>query len=585
MVLSGLGLIGLGAAALIRSLDAAQVLAASSARDAAVSAARLIRRELADPEALLELGGVPFHAVGGELEVPAALRPLQPREDPGRRAVDASLRALAMPGVDDAGLARLEEAARTADVDAACWLWSWLGWNAFREGRPDDAVRWLDCLLDRIPQVVESPRTTRPRAALQSGLLLAAALGEVAGRVQVELLPLVATAPAAELAQIAARLREREAFELVDELEARAAEVASGRAVLGVLGEALPRLRGDSGLLGIGGAVVAWESAVWESSDGERIDGVWLGDAVGALRRADVRLVAEAVDGAEAAVVDAVYVVPGSIDAAAGSAGAWGLGLVLLACGGVFGWSLFTARRALRGEADALRARAEFLQSVTHELKTPLASIRLLAERLHEGRVTREAKQREHHALLAGEAARLTVLVENVLDLGRMERQERGYDRREVEIDEVVGEACRLFAPVAQAAGMELREEYRAAGVVGRIDRGALVQALVNVMENARKYAAAGGVVEVSTAPAEGGGYLLRIRDRGPGIPSDERERIFERFVRGVAQRDGSVSGVGLGLHLARRIAEAHDGTLHCEVPDDGLGAAFVFRLPVEAQA
>ena len=96
---------------------------------------------------------------GGELEVPGSLHPLRPLDDPGPRAVDASLRALAAADLDDESRVRLEDAARTADLDAACWLWSWLGWHAFRGGAPDRAARCLECLLDRLP---DRPLTVGP---------------------------------------------------------------------------------------------------------------------------------------------------------------------------------------------------------------------------------------------------------------------------------------------------------------------------------------------------------------------------------------------------------------------------------------
>jgi two-component system phosphate regulon sensor histidine kinase PhoR len=256
-----------------------------------------------------------------------------------------------------------------------------------------------------------------------------------------------------------------------------------------------------------------------------------------------------------------------------------GLALVLLACAAVFVGGLVAMRRALRRETDALRARAEFLTSVTHELKTPLSSIRLLAERLREGRVRGVEKQHEYYALLAGETARLTVLIENVLDLGRMERGERSYETRPESIDDVAREAAALFEPIAKSDGLEFAFTADAAGTRAAIDRGAIVQAVVNLLDNARKYGRSGGRIELSTRSLGSAGEIT-VRDSGPGVPLAERERIFQRFARGAAHQSGAVPGVGLGLHLARTIARAHGGELVCTSAGDGPGARFVLRLP-----
>jgi len=249
-----------------------------------------------------------------------------------------------------------------------------------------------------------------------------------------------------------------------------------------------------------------------------------------------------------------------------------------------FGAAALQQRRASRREAAAVRAQAEFSTTVTHELRTPLAAIRLLAEMLADGRA--RGREAEYYGMLVGEAARLSMLIENVLDLGRIERGERAQDPRPVELSPVVDETLALFTPLAHRDGLrvEWRDELPTAQRVV-VDRGGLVQALVCVLDNARKYGAAGGVVEV-VAARDGSRVLLRIRDRGPGVPEDERERIFDRFVRGSAHAHGSTPGVGIGLYLARAIVRRMGGDLVCERPDDGgPGACFTMSLPEESSA
>lgn len=247
-----------------------------------------------------------------------------------------------------------------------------------------------------------------------------------------------------------------------------------------------------------------------------------------------------------------------------------------------FGLGLVLSFRAMLKETAAVKARADFLTSVTHELKTPLASIRLLAEMLDEGRVKGEEKRNEYYRLLAGESARLTVLIENVLDLGTMERGERAYDLRRSHVDGIVREAVGVFEPLARRDKMELNLELGADDIEVQLDCGAFVQALLNVMENARKYASGGERLEIRSA-AGNGRYELNVRDFGPGVPAREQEMIFQRFQRGQEQLNGNVAGVGLGLYLARTILRAHGGDLVCESADGG-GSSFRFTLPVAGE-
>lgn len=251
-----------------------------------------------------------------------------------------------------------------------------------------------------------------------------------------------------------------------------------------------------------------------------------------------------------------------------------GIGLLLL-----FGGSVWATMRGLSRETAAMRARTEFLSGVTHELKTPVASMRLIADVLHDDEVPK-ARQREYFAMLAGESARLSALIENVLDLGQMERGERAYDLRDDDAVDVVREAVQSYAPLADHHGMQLELHEGVGEAPANIDRGAILQALLNLFENARKYASAGKRIDVHTE-ASRDHFVVRVRDHGPGVPSAERERIFTRFQRGAAQQSGSIAGVGLGLFLSRSIVARHRGTLTCTTPADGPGSVFELSLPL----
>lgn len=260
--------------------------------------------------------------------------------------------------------------------------------------------------------------------------------------------------------------------------------------------------------------------------------------------------------------------------------------------------------RAAQREVAAARTQAEFLTTVTHELKTPLAGIRLLGEMLAEGRA--RGREQDYYRMLAGEAERLSQLIQNVLDLGRIERGERAYDLRTHDVGDLVRSTLAWFAPLAQQAGLVVDATLPAAPCPAQLDRDAFVQALVAVLDNARKYGASGGRIDVLVAP-QPRALVVAVRDRGPGVPAAESERVFERFVRGEAHRHGSTPGVGIGLYLARTIVRRLGGELTVASPAEaealfaaraaaepaatagaaphGPGACFVFRLPTETPA
>jgi signal transduction histidine kinase len=164
-----------------------------------------------------------------------------------------------------------------------------------------------------------------------------------------------------------------------------------------------------------------------------------------------------------------------------------------------------------------------------------------------------------------------------------MQRGERAYDRRACDLREVLDEAVALFAPIAEREGLQLRVRAADVPAPACADRGALLQALLNVLDNGRKYGAAGGAIEVATGRREGR-FELRVRDFGPGVPASERAAIFGQFQRGTAHQDGAIPGVGLGLHLSRAILRHHGGDLVCRGPaDGGVGAEFALTLPLAA--
>ncbi|MCB9881683.1 MAG: HAMP domain-containing histidine kinase [Planctomycetes bacterium] len=250
---------------------------------------------------------------------------------------------------------------------------------------------------------------------------------------------------------------------------------------------------------------------------------------------------------------------------------------------------LFT--RSHRREREALALRGEFLRSVTHELRTPLTSIRMLAESLERGSVPSD-KRASYLGLMAGEATRLGALVENVLDLGRIERGERRYELGPLRLDELVDETVSLLLPVVDRADADI--DARLVPVVVLGDPDALRQAILNIVDNALKYGrrepgeaqngTSEGVANSQIAISierDGERAVLAIEDDGPGIRHAEHEAVFEPFRRGEAQTDGSIAGTGIGLAIARSIATAHGGRISITSPRELGGARFEIVLPL----
>ena len=213
-----------------------------------------------------------------------------------------------------------------------------------------------------------------------------------------------------------------------------------------------------------------------------------------------------------------------------------------------------------------------FVSNVSHELKTPLTAVRLSAEMLREGRVKEEARTR-YLDVIVRESERLTRLVDNVLDFGRLERGRRKFNLEARDVNELlsVAEAQR---PRVEAAGLTLTVRPALVPVVRTFDSDAVGQVLVNLIDNAVKYAASGKTVEVSV----GERGEITVADRGPGIAAKHRSRIFERFYRCDDSITAKSSGNGLGLSIASRLMTGMGGKL-AFAPRTGGGAVFTIKF------
>lgn len=224
----------------------------------------------------------------------------------------------------------------------------------------------------------------------------------------------------------------------------------------------------------------------------------------------------------------------------------------------------------------------QFLLSVSHDLRTPLTSIRGYADAITDGTAAEPVGAAR---VISSEAQRLSRLVGDLLDLARLDAHEFTLDLRAVPVDEVVTETAEGFRPTAEGAGLALTvvEGDRTATAV--IDPDRLAQCIANLLENGMKYATAGVVVE--TRVGAEGGVLIQVADDGPGISPADVAAVFERLYVTDRRPTRQVGGTGLGLAIVRELVAGMGGRVWAESPatDDGRGARFVIALPAPPAA
>lgn len=246
-------------------------------------------------------------------------------------------------------------------------------------------------------------------------------------------------------------------------------------------------------------------------------------------------------------------------------------GVVASAAGGV--WLAGRAMKPIRVSFDRQR---QFVSDASHELRTPLAVVRANSEILQMNPDQTVGANMDQVDAITAEAEAMTRLVEDLLTLARADEGGGNLERARVALGALVEELGRDMAAVAASRQIELRVEAEPVEVMG--DRRRLRQLGAILLDNALKYTPEGGSVRVACSRA-GRNVELSVSDTGPGIPAEERSRVFDRFVRLDSARTRATGGAGLGLAIARWVAEAHGGRIWVEAAPGG-GSRFVVRLP-----
>jgi len=230
----------------------------------------------------------------------------------------------------------------------------------------------------------------------------------------------------------------------------------------------------------------------------------------------------------------------------------------------------------LRREQELARLRTEFVSGVSHELRTPLAQIRWFSELLHMGKLRTEEERIRSAGIIDQEARRLTYLVENVLNFARAERRQNRIAPVPTDVEKELRDALELFGPLARSRKMKLRAEIEL-GPVALVDRNALRQILLNLLDNAAKYGPEGQTITVGSSRTRDW-VRVWIDDEGPGVSDEDRPRVWEPYVRLGRDAERGTGGSGIGLSVVRELVEMHGG--HCSMETSpGGGARVVFTL------
>jgi signal transduction histidine kinase len=242
--------------------------------------------------------------------------------------------------------------------------------------------------------------------------------------------------------------------------------------------------------------------------------------------------------------------------------------------------SVMAAVAGARREAELARLRADFVSSVSHELRMPLAQILMSGETLRFGRIRSQAEHDAEADSIVREALHLTGLVDNALFFSRIEHHNVSLNPRAVDLHRVVSEAVHGMWLLAEGADVTVTNAVPLY-LDAVVDPHAFRQVLVNLLDNAIKYGPPGQEILVGAAasPHDDGRLEVWVDDEGPGVPLAEASSIFEPFIRLERDRNVGIAGSGLGLAVVRHIVEQHGGRIRVEPSGRGTGSRFVVEV------
>jgi signal transduction histidine kinase len=277
-----------------------------------------------------------------------------------------------------------------------------------------------------------------------------------------------------------------------------------------------------------------------------------------------------------AVIAVAAFLAGAAAVAVPGHMGADQILLVLLATAGAALAAAFAVRLAMeeRSRREIEEARRQLVAAASHDLRTPLASLRLLVESIDDGVATGETRDR-YLKEIRTHVGVLSDLIDDLFELSRIEAGEIFWTMRQVKLCELIGDTVAAMRAPAAERGVSLAAELPAAELVASADAEKVQRVLFNLIQNAIRHTPADGSVTVRARPAAGG-VEVEVADDGEGIPAADGERVFEAFYRGDAAR--REEGAGLGLAISRAIVEAHGGRIW--LADSEVGTRVRFVIP-----
>jgi signal transduction histidine kinase len=250
--------------------------------------------------------------------------------------------------------------------------------------------------------------------------------------------------------------------------------------------------------------------------------------------------------------------------------------LVVLAAGGAALAAALAVRLSMeeRSRREIEEARRQLVAAASHDLRTPLASLRLLVESIDDGVATGETRDRYLREIRTHVEV-LSDLVDDLFELSRIEAGDISWTMRQVELGDLIGDTVAAMRAPAEARGVKIAAELPPGHVVAEANAEKVQRVLFNLIQNAIRHTPADGSVTVR-ARTEGDGVEVEVADSGEGIPDGDDERVFEAFYRGDAARGDD--GAGLGLAISRAIVEAHGGKIWLERGSPGTRVHFTLR-------
>ncbi|MFT6215501.1 MAG: two-component system phosphate regulon sensor histidine kinase PhoR, partial [Roseivirga sp.] len=231
--------------------------------------------------------------------------------------------------------------------------------------------------------------------------------------------------------------------------------------------------------------------------------------------------------------------------------------------------------RNIKKEIDLAQSKADFVSNVSHEIRTPLALINMFAETLLMGRVNSEEKKKEYYQIITKEVGRLTNMINRILSFSRIEAEKREYHRASLELNEVILEVNNTYSYHLESHGFT--HSFIPENLLPLIsaDKEAIVEVLVNLIDNAMKYSKEVKEVVITTGQVDGN-VFIQVEDKGIGIPKGQLDKLFDKFYRVPTGDVHDTKGSGLGLSIVKHIMEAHGGIIRVQ---SSVGEGSTFRL------